>query len=67
MFGHDFERRKSKCCGVLIKHRRKVKGKQAITLQMTQQLKTTNTDVVPGQLICRQSKANCLLEIDSLY
>ena len=35
-FGNVFERRKSKCCGVLMKHWRKVKGEQGINLQMTQ-------------------------------
>ena len=39
-FGNVFERSESKCCGVLMKHRCKVKGEQVITLQMTQQLKT---------------------------
>ena len=33
-----------------MKHRRKVKGEQMITLQMTQQPKTKNINVVPGQL-----------------
>ena len=33
VFGNVSERRKSKCCGVLIKHCRKVKGEQVITLQ----------------------------------
>ena len=28
VFGNVFERRESKCCGVLMKHRRKVKGEQ---------------------------------------
>ena len=32
----------SKCCAVLMKHRRKVKGEQVITLQMAQQLKAKN-------------------------
>ena len=32
-FGNAFERRESKCCGVLMKHRRKVKGEQVITLE----------------------------------
>ena len=36
----------------------KVKGEQVITLQMTQQLKKRNINVVPGQLFCRQCKAN---------
>ena len=58
---------KVKCCAVLIKHRRKVKGEQVITLQMAQQLKTKNINVVPGQLFCRQCKAKLLLETDSLY
>ena len=40
LFGFVFERRESKCCGVLMKHRRKVKGEQMISLQMAQQLKT---------------------------
>ena len=67
VFGNFFGRRESKCCRVLMKHRRKVKGEQMITLQMVQQLKTKNTDVVPGQLFCRQCKAKFLLETDSLY
>ena len=40
VFGNVFERRESKCCAVLVKHRRKVKGEAVITFQMTQQLKT---------------------------
>ena len=52
-FGNVFERRESKCCTVLLKHRRKVKVEQVITLQMAQQLKTKNINVVPGQLFCR--------------
>ena len=50
VFGNVFERRESKCCGVLMKHRRKVKVKQVITLQMAQLLKTKNINVVPVQL-----------------
>ena len=42
-----------------MKHRLKVKGEQVITLQMTQQLKTKDITAVPGQLFCRQGKANC--------
>ena len=45
----------------------KVKGEQVITLQMAQQLKTKNINVVPGQLFCRQCKTKFLLETDSLY
>ena len=67
VFGNVFERRESKFCAVLMKHRRKVKGEQMITLQMAQQLKTKNINVVPGQLFCRQCKAKFLLETDSLY
>ena len=67
VFGNVSERTKSKCCGVLMKHRRKVKGKQMIALQMAQQLKTKNIYVVPGQLLSRQCKAKFLLETNSLY
>ena len=67
VFGNVFERRESKCCAVLIKHLRKVKGEQVITLQMAQQLKTKNINVLPRQLFCCQCKAKFLLETDSLY
>ena len=67
VFGNVSERTKSKCCGVLMKHRRKVKGKQMIALQMAQQLKTKNIYVVPGQLLSHQCKAKFLLETNSLY
>ena len=40
VFGNVFERRESKCCGILMKHCCKVKGEQVITLQIAQQLKT---------------------------
>ena len=66
-FGNVFERRKSKCCAALKKHRCKVKSEQVTTLQMTQQLKRKNINVVPGQLFSRQCKATFLLETDSLY
>ena len=66
MFGNVFERRKSKWCGVLMKLCRKVKGERVITLQMAQQLKNKNINVVPG-LFWRQYKAKYLLETDSLY
>ena len=39
VFGNVFERTESKCCAVLMKHRRKVKGEKALILQMDQQLK----------------------------
>ena len=74
VFGNVFEKRESKCFVVLMKYRLKVKakqliilGEQVITLQMAQQLKTKNINVVPGQLSCRQYKAKFLLETDSLY
>ena len=67
VFGSVSKRRESKCCSVLMKHRRKVKGKQMITLQMAQQLKTKNINVVPGQLFCHQCKTNFLSETDSLH
>ena len=53
VFDNVFERKESKCCGVLIKHCRKVKGEQVITLQMAQQLKPKNIILVTGQLFCR--------------
>ena len=34
--------------------------------QMTQQIKTKNINVVPGQLFCRQCKGRFLLETESL-
>ena len=67
VFGNVFDRKESKCGEVLMKHRRKFKGEQMITLQMAEQLKTKNINVVPGQLFCRQCKAKFLLETDSLY
>ena len=67
VFGKVFERRESKCCGVLMKHCRNVKGEQVITLQTAQQLKTKNIYVLPGQWFFRQCKAKFLLETDSLY
>ena len=38
VFGNVFEKRESKCCAVLMKHRCKIKGEQVITLQIAQQL-----------------------------
>ena len=67
VFGNVFERRESKCCAVLMKHRRKVKGEQVIILQMNQQPKTKNISEVPGQLFFCQCKDKFLLETDSLY
>ena len=49
VFGNVFERRESKCRGVIMKHCRKVKGEQQlITFQMAQQIKTKNINIVPG-------------------
>ena len=67
VFRNVSERRESKFCAVLMKHRPKVKGKQLTILQMAQQLKPKNINVAPGQLFCRQCKAKFLLETDSLY
>ena len=53
-FGNVFERRASKCCGVLKKHKGKVKGEQQISLLMAKELKKRDHDVVPGHLLCRQ-------------
>ena len=39
VFSNVFERKEGKCCAVLMKHRRKIKGEQVIILQMDQQLK----------------------------
>ena len=64
VFGNVFERRESKCCAVLMKHCRKVKGEQMIILQMDQQLKTKNISDVSGQLFCCQCKDKFLLETD---
>ena len=64
VFGNVFERRESKCCAVLKKHRRKVKGEQVIVLQMDQQLKTKNINDLSGQLFCCQCKDTFLLETD---
>ena len=52
IFGNVFERRKSKCCGVLMEDCRKIKSEQVITPQLAQQLKTKNINVVPEQLFC---------------
>ena len=64
VFGNVFERRESKCCAVLMKHRCKVKGEQVIILQMDQQLKTKSISDVSWQLFCRQCKDKFLLETD---
>ena len=64
VFGNVFERRESKCCAVLMKHRRKVKGEQVIILQMDPQLKNKNISDVSGQLFYCQCTDNFLLKTD---
>ena len=64
VFGNAFERRESKCCAVLTKHCRKVKGKQVIIPQMDLQLKTKNISDASGQLFCCQCKGKFLLDTD---
>ena len=48
VFGNVSERRENKCCAVLMKHDRKVKGEQVVILQMDQKLKTKNISDVSG-------------------
>ena len=67
VYGNASGRRDTKCCAVLMKNCRKVKGEQVITLQIAQQLKTKNINVVTVQLFRSQCKAKFLSEIDSLY
>ena len=45
-----------------MKHLCKVKGDQVITLQMDQQLKAKNINIITGQQFCCQCKAKFLLE-----
>ena len=62
--GNVFEGRTTqaaKCCGVLIEHRRKVKGERVITLELAQQLQSKNVHTVPGLMLCRQC-VNCASE-----
>ena len=62
VFGNVFQRSESKCCAVLMKNCRKVKGEQVIILQMNQQLKTENITDLSGQIFCCQCKDIFLLE-----
>ena len=64
VFRNVFERRESKCCTILMKHRRKVKGEQVIIFQMDQKLKTKNISDLSGQLFCCQCKDKLLLQTD---
>ena len=52
VFGNIFERRESKCCGIIMKHRRKLKGEQ-VSHQLSP-TKTQNINVIPEQLFCRK-------------
>ena len=67
LFGNVFERRVTKCCGVLMKHQRKVQGLKTITLDMAQQLKAISIDVIPGHMFCRQciAKYETVITTDS--
>ena len=51
VFGNVFESRESKYYGVLMKYCHKIKDEQVITLQLAQELKSKNINVVPGQLL----------------
>ena len=62
VFGNAFESRENKCCAVLMKYHRRVKGEQVLILQMDQQLKTKNSSDVTGQLFCCQCKDKFLSE-----
>ena len=64
VFGNVFGRRERKCCAVLMKHLRKVKGEQVLLLQIDQQLKSKNISAVSGQLFCCQCKNKFLLETE---
>ena len=50
VFGIALDTRESKCCC-------RVKGEQVITLQLAQQVKIKNINVVPRQLFFLQCKA----------
>ena len=60
VFGNVCERGEIKCCAALMKHRHKVTGELVLTLQMAQQLKIKNINVVPRELFCCQCKAKFL-------
>ena len=71
VFNNVFQRRESKCCAVLMKHCCKVKGKQVITLQIAQQLKTIkifmhqdNCFVASVKLYFCQRQTHCIDDQD---
>ena len=70
VFGNVFERKKSKCFGMLMKHCRKVKGEQVITPQMAQQLKTKNINVANFAVIVKlnfcQRQTHCIDDQDNV-
>ena len=51
VFGNVFESRESKYSAVLMKYCHKIKDEHVITLQLAQELKSKNINVVPGQLL----------------
>ena len=63
LFGNVFEMKESKCCGVWMKHRRKVKGEQVITHQMAQEILMLYQDiyfVVSVKLNFCQGQTHCI-------
>ena len=54
LFGRIFERKETKCCGILTQHKRKVKGHKIISLNMAIELKQKDCKVIPGKMLCRQ-------------
>ena len=71
VFDNVFERRESKYYRVLMKHRRKVKGEQVITLQMSQQLNILmlyqgNYFVVSVKLKFCQRQTDCIGDQDKV-
>ena len=76
IFGNVFERKKSKCYGVLVKHCRKVKGEQVTILQMAQQInqkycctRTTNLRSVLEETHCidNQGKVQSVTGTDNEF
>ena len=58
-FGDSLQKQFTKCCDVLEKHKKKVKGGHVMNLDMAMDLKIKNYDVVPGWQLCR----SCYKEI----
>ena len=53
-FGRIFHKNKTKCCGVINQHKRKVKGQKIISIDTAVNLKQKGQKVIPGQKFCRQ-------------